>query len=76
MPQPDPVGNAGKPDADGNSHSYNNTTSIGYTYCDRDGNSDNTSGFAYSVTDPASADAKAAAHAVSSADAPVMVVKG
>jgi hypothetical protein len=64
---------AGKPDANGYSYGDYNTTSIGYTY--RDGNGDNTSGFAYAEPDPASANTKASAHAVSSADAPIRVVK-
>ena len=78
MPKPNTNGNAAdKPDANGYSYGDHNTTSISYTYSDRVGNShsDNTTGFAYAEPDPASANTKASAHAVSSADAPIRVVK-
>jgi len=78
LPKPNTNGNApDKPDANGYSYGDYNTTSIGYTYSDRVGNShsDNTTGFAYAITDTASANTKASAHAVSSADASIRVAR-
>jgi hypothetical protein len=73
LPQPNTNANAGKSDAnagksDANGHSYGYIYA-GKSYADGYGNNHTTTPDAYTLGDPASADAKAAAHAVSSADA-------
>jgi hypothetical protein len=78
LPQSNPNCDAGKSDANGYSYGYiyaGKSDADSYSYSNGNGNNHTTSDYADTDTigDPASADAKAAAHAVPSADAVRMI---